>query len=480
MIIKSKSKSDTSNLPWLVILLLSMFGIAFGPESSALGQCQSDKLLASDAEESDHFGWWIDISQDLAIISALQNDVNGLKDAGSAYIFSFNGFEWTQQFMLTASDAGMDDRFGYSVAIEGDIVVVGAVGDDQAAEDAGSAYVFRFDGANWAEETKLTASDATIGMGFSRVYISDETILVTAVLDDHVDPENPYCNAGSAYLFRYDGSKWIEETKLTASDAACQSLFGISGDIDGSTVIIGAYVDDEAAPNAGAAYIFNFNGIEWVEHQKLISSDAELSTLFGTSVAISDDLIVIGAVGDDDIATNSGAVYVYRLIGSKWIEEAKLTAFDGSSEDLFGHSVAIDGDVICVSAVTHTNGLSNAGSAYVFFRNEKEWDMIAKLTADIPTIADYFGSALAVRGTTAMVSAVWDDDKSTNSGSVFVFNLDAPFGDLDCNGSVGTSDLLILFANWGPCVDCNNCPADLYNNCFIDTSDLLILFSNWG
>ncbi len=475
MTMKFTNNSDASCSCRLGILLLIIFGIVFGPANRATGQCQSDKLLASDGEEYDQFGRLIDFNQDLAIIGASQDDVNGVEDAGSAYIFWFNGFEWIQQFKLTASDPGMDHHFGESVAIEGDIAVMGAVGDDM-----GSAYVFRFDGANWAEVTKLKASDATLGMAFGRAFISGETILVTAALDDHVDPDDLNCNAGSAYIFRNNGSKWIEETKLTASDAMCHSSFGISGDIDGSTVIIGAYVDDEAGPNAGAAYIFNFNGAEWVEHRKLIPIDAQTSMSFGTSVAISEDLIVVGAPGDDDVATNSGAVYIYRLIGSKWIEEAKLTAFDGSSEDLFGHSVAIDGDVICVSAVTHTNGLSNTGSAYIFIRNEKEWDMIAKLTADIPTIADYFGSAVAVRGTTAMVSSVWDDDNGTNSGSVFVFDLDAPIGDLDCSGSVGTSDLLILLSSWGPCDDCNNCVADLNDDCFVGTSDLLILLSNWG
>ncbi len=481
MTMKCQRKIHDAFRPWRKrVLLPVLLGVAFGPASSTLGQCQADRLLASDGEAFDQFGWWIDISQDLAIIGAVQNDVNGVEDAGSAYVFWFNGFEWTQLFTLTASDATTDHYFGYSVAIEGDIAVVGATGDDHAGQDSGSAYVFRFDGANWVEESKLTASDATIGMGFGRVSISGDTILVTAAWDNHVDPDDPYCSSGSAYIFRYDGSKWIEETKLTASDAKCHTVFGISGDIDGSTVIIGAYVDDEAGPNAGAAYIFEFNDAEWVELQKLIPSGAQISHLFGTSVAIRDDLMVIGAPGDDDVATNSGAAYVYRLVGSKWIEKTKLTAFDGSSEDLFGLSVAIDGEIICASAVTHTNGAPNSGSAYIFFRNEEEWEMIAKLTADVPTTADYFGHAVAVRGTTAMVSSVWDDDNGTNSGSVFVFDLDPPIGDLDCDGGVGVSDLLILLASWGPCADCDDCAADLNGDCTVGVGDLLILLGNWG
>lgn len=462
------------------VLLPIMFAVAFGPASSALGQCQTDKLLASDGNAYDLFGRWIDISQNLAIIGASQSDVNGVEDAGSAYVFWFNRFEWIPQFTLTASDASMDDHFGESVAVEGDIAVVGAVGDDQAAQDSGSAYVFRFDGANWVEESKLTASDATIGMGFGRVSISGNAVLVTAAKDDQADHDDRHCNSGSAYIYRYDGSQWTEETKLTASDAKCHAAFGISGDIDGSTVIIGAYVDDEAGPNAGAAYIFNFNGSEWVEHQKLLPSDAQTSHLFGISVAILDDLMVIGAPGDDDVAKNSGAAFVYRLVDSKWIEETKLTAFDGSSEDLFGLRVAIDGDIICASAVTHTNGAPESGSAYIFSRNETEWEMIAKLTADVPTAYDYFGHAVAVRGTTAMISAVGDDDNGTNSGSVFVFDLDNPIGDLDCNGSVGESDLHILLGSWGPCDVCDDCAADLDGNCTVGAGDLLILLANWG
>ncbi len=481
MTLRCRSNIDDAFRPWWIGFLLPVvLGIALGPASSALGQCQADKLLASDGDYLDSFGASIDIHLNAALIGAPGDDLNGVENAGSAYVFRFDGSHWTQETKLVASDSGMSALFGGFTAIGADVAAIGAMRDSEAGFDAGAAYVFNLEGSEWYETQKLVPSDATPQMMFGRVSMSGDVILVTASRDDYLDPKDPYCNAGSAYVFRYDGAQWLEETKLTASDADCHDLFGISGDVCGTTIVIGALLDDDAGSNAGSAYVYHYDGFNWNQQQKLIPKDLDGGEKFGISVALSDDIIVVGAPRDDELGHKSGSAYVYRLDGNLWFEEAKLTASDGGIWDQFGISVAIDGDVICLGASTDPDGGTDSGSAYLFTWNGEEWVELAKLTADEPTPFDYFGDAVAVRGTTAMVSAVWDDDNGEASGSVFVFDVTPPSGDLDCNGNVGVSDLLILLGSWGPCADCNDCIADLDGDCTVGVGDLLILLGNWG
>ena len=159
-------------------------------------------------------------------------------DQGSAYVFVRSGGVWSQQQKLEASDAAADDRFGFSVAISGETVVVGAPGDDGAAGiDQGSAYVFVRSGGVWSQQQKLLASDAAADDDFgSSVAISGETVVVGAPWDD--DATGFY--QGSAYVFVRSGGVWSQQQKLLASDAAGGDAFGFSVAISGETVVVGA------------------------------------------------------------------------------------------------------------------------------------------------------------------------------------------------------------------------------------------------
>ncbi|MBW2724432.1 MAG: FG-GAP repeat protein, partial [Deltaproteobacteria bacterium] len=204
----------------------------------------------------------------------------------------------TQDFKLTASDAVAGDGFGESVAVSGDVIVVGARRDDNNGNsESGSAYVFRLDGTNLIEERNLTPDDSAEGDFFGdSVAVSGDVIVVGASLDD-----NPSLNSGSAYVFRFDGAEWIEEQKLTPSDscddkgdcrASVDDRFGHSVAVSGDVIVAGAIFD---RAEYGSAYVFRFNGTEWIEDQKLVASDAAGGDEFGRSVAVSGDVIVVGA-----------------------------------------------------------------------------------------------------------------------------------------------------------------------------------------
>ena len=161
-------------------------------------------------------------------------------------MYRYDGSTWVEQAKLTASDAAANDLFGHSVSVSGDLAVIGAVGP-------GSAYVYRYDGGSWVQQAKLTASDAAAGgrLGWS-VSVSGDLAVIGASDDDDAGS-----GSGSAYVYRYDGSTWVEQAKLAASDAAEGNWFGVSVSVSGDWAVIGAYQDDDAGSSSGSAYVFD-------------------------------------------------------------------------------------------------------------------------------------------------------------------------------------------------------------------------------
>jgi hypothetical protein len=216
---------------------------------------------------------------------------------------------------------------------------------------------------------------------------------------------------GYAYIFKNTGTTWIEEQKLTASDGEIWDEFGYSVSIDGEYAIIGAQFDDDI----GSAYIFKLTGSTWVEQQKLTASDGELWDVFGMSVAINDEYAIIGGFGDEDY---TGAAYIFKRTGSTWSEEAKLTASDIVPGERFGISVAIESEYAFVSS-THDDNFK--GAVYVFKRNGTVWTEEQKLTASDGSYTDNFGISFSVDGDCLIIGAFDTSDNGVHSGSAYVF-----------------------------------------------------------
>ena len=324
-----------------------------------------NKLTASDAASEDQFGYSVSIDGDTAVIGARLDNDNG-SASGSAYVYVRSNGVWSEQAKLTASDGASGDEFGYRVSIDGDTAVIGALHDNNGSGSAGSAYVFVRDNGVWSEQAKLTASDGAENdrFGYS-VAIDGDTAVIGAISDQ----DNGH-NSGSAYVYVRSNGVWSEQAKLTASDGASSDDFGLSASIDGDTAVIGAYGDDDNGSNSGSAYVYvRSNGV-WSEQAKLTASDGASSDEFGRSVSIDGDTALIGANADDDNGSNSGSAYVYVRSNGVWSEQQKLTASDGASGDYFGISVSIAGDTAVIGARLDDDNGSNSGSAYVFRYNE--------------------------------------------------------------------------------------------------------------
>lgn len=233
---------------------------------------------------------------------------------------------------LTASHGAAYDAFGYSVAISGDTVVVGSPVDDIATNpDQGSASVFVRSAGIWTEQAVLTASDgqASAYFGWS-VAISGNTLVVGA----------PTVYPGSAYVFVRTAGVWTQQAKLTGADAG-DFLFGTSVGISGDTIVVGdSHANVGANSGQGRAYVFIRNGGAWMEQARLTASDGGWYDLFGSSVGISGNTVVVGAPSEGD-DSSGGSAYVFGRTEGAWSEQAKLTASDRGPWDYCGASVAI-------------------------------------------------------------------------------------------------------------------------------------------
>ena len=430
-----------------------------------------------DAAGGESFGRSVSISGNRIVVGAPGDDDAG-NQSGSAYVFRLGPIDaiWIQETKLTASDAAVEDQFGFSVAVGGDRAVMGARLDDDAGNKSGSAYIFRRDDNGtpsdpgddvWIEEAKLTASDAEVGdeFGYS-VSMSGERIVVGARRDSHVGSDS-----GSAYVFRRDDNGtqsdpgddvWIEETKLTASDAEGGEVFGAAVSIGSGRIVVGApFADARRVMLSGAAYVFRVddNGTPadpsddvWIQEAKLTAWDAGVSDQFGRCASISGNRAVVGAKND--------SAYVFRFDDSGtpqdpgddvWVREAKLVASDAAEFEEFGYSVALSGDRALVGALFgDAPEVANSGSAYVFRRDDNGtpadpsddmWVQESKLFASDASLQDFLGFSVAISGGRANVGAPFDAEMGAGSeaghGSAYAYTVseDIPAGQVpDGNG----------------------------------------------
>ncbi|MCI0855868.1 MAG: FG-GAP repeat protein [Chloroflexi bacterium] len=420
----------------LFVLAALMVGLAIvlvaGAQAVFFNEVQ--KPTASDAQLLDNFGLSSSLSGNTALVGAFHEDGAG-NNAGAAYVYQRDQGgvnNWGEVTKVTASNAGVGDLFGFSVGSSGDTAVVGAVHEDGEGNDAGAAYVFqRNQGGvdNWGQVAKLTASDAEAFdyVGFSAA-ISGDTIAIGAPGKNGVNSD-----AGAVYIFQRNqggADNWGQVAKLTASDAAGFDFFAWSVAVDGDSVVVGAIHEDDGGDKAGAAYVFGRDqggADNWGQVAKLTASDAQPGDIFGFGVAASGNIAVVGAVFEDAGGPSAGAAYVFERDqggADNWGQVMKLTASDAQSADFFGLNVAVSGDTAVVGA--HRVGAFSAGAAYVFQRHQggaDNWGELTKLTASDAQDGDDFGRSVAVSGDTVLTGA---NSESGRKGAAYVFELQIP------------------------------------------------------
>ncbi len=324
-------------------------------------------------------------------------------------IYSFGG---QQKLLPTQAGASL---FGHAVAIDGNTLVAGALVDNQLAAEAGAAYVFVRNGATWSLQQKLLGDGLSKDRFGKSVDISGNTVVVGVPVAGNADAAQN--RNGAAHVFVRSGTTWSLQQKIGASDGAINDRFGQTVRIDGDRLIVSRYKDASAR---GAVYIYERSGGVWGSEAKLVATDGLANDEFGYFVDIQGNVAVVGA-RRDDIGTNAdqGSVYVFNRVGlGNWTQVKKLTASDGAAGDFFGRAVALSGNTLLASAM-RANG--SRGSAYVFEFNGTTWNQQQKLTASDGSSGDEYGKMVALEGNTAAIGSYRDDGPFINQGSVYVY-----------------------------------------------------------
>ena len=410
----------------LIIMIVVLIGGA--PWGRAdLFPADGPKRDGNDTTSQDHLGFSAAMDGDLLVVGAPDEHGTGI-DRGAAYLFGRDqggAGNWGQVKKLTASDTTNGDRFGYAVAIDGDTVVVGAPFNDALDDDAGSIYVFeRNEGGagNWGEVASLTATNggaADDNLGWS-VGVSGGTAIAGA-------PLHGANNAGAAVIFTDGGGGWSQKTLITASDAFNNDAFGTAVDLDGDLAVVGAPEDN----SRGSAYVFDRDqggADNWGQVRKIQSGDIGFNDDYGAVVAIDGDRLVSGAPGE---TLGRGAAYVHdRNQGgaNQWGQVKKLAASDGVNGDRFGTAVDVFDDIALVgSPFNHAPapGLtSDSGSAYFFQRDQGgagQWGQSAQIIAFDDQSFDEFGTSVTLVDGAAACGAPEEDASGSGAGAVYFY-----------------------------------------------------------
>ena len=403
-------------------MILVLLGLTL---PATAGWSQRQKITSTPRGVGAQFGNAVAVSGNTMVVGA-QFDGTTASQAGAAYVYVLSGATWTQQAVLLANDGAVADKFGYSVAISENTIVVGAFNDDSPLSNAGSAYVFVRSGTIWTFQQKLTGSDSTADDQFgSSAAVSGDSIIVGA---NHADlPGNS--EAGSAYFYRRNGTVWTFQQKLIpvqgANGVILGDHFGDSAAISGNRIAIGASGDDNPFTSAGAVYVFVESGGTYTLQQKLTIPSGANGDNFGFSVAIEGNTLVGGALQYTPIISQPayGAAYVYEFNGSSWVSQGRLTASDGAQFDRFGYSVAVSNNVVAVGAREDDTAVGgDTGSAYIFTRSGTTWTQVQKLTPNDPFNGDRFGVSVALSAGNLVIGAA---EKALSSpsgqGAVYYF-----------------------------------------------------------
>jgi len=297
------------------------------------------KLQASDLANPDQFGYSVGLSGDTIVVGAPLK----ASSTGAAYIYTRTGSTWTQRKKLTASNGATGDKYGSSVAVSGNTVVVGASAKSTAK---GSVYVYTGSGSTWTEQQILTASDAANNSKFGdSVSISGDTLAAGS--------PTAGSGFGATYIFTRTANTWSQQQKITATGGTSSDQFGYSVSLDLDQVAIGT-------GGAEKAYIFTRTSGVWSQLTSVTGSDTVAGDKFGTAVGLSNDTLAVGAYAK---SSASGAVYAFRLQSGVWYQSQKLTASDGAAGDQLGFSVAASNNTF-LSGAKNANSLT--GASYVF------------------------------------------------------------------------------------------------------------------
>jgi hypothetical protein len=386
----------------LLVAFLVVLGIN-SAHAERIGALTEHKLFAPDEQRLGIYGYSSAVSGNLMVIGAFLQD-GAAPETGAAYVYKRVDGQWILQAKIFAPDGQSGDIFGTSASIDGHTIVIGAPRAVMAdGTPVGAAYVFRLVAEQWVLEAKLFASDPTEfgNFGFDEgVSINGDTLAVAAAgLELGGDDVT---SGGAVYVFTRHGSAWTQTARLTNPDDASPAGFGNSVSLGGKTLLVGASAADG---KEGAAYVFRLQHDAWVKEARLAASDPTPEAHFGFSTAIDGDTLAIGAVaGLNDAGIATGSAYVFEWSSRGWAQTARLVSPGAKAADAFGRRVAIGRGILAVGSNFETNPAGvRVGAVHLYLKAHHAWTEQIEVFPSDGTRRGQFACSLATDGHTLVV-----------------------------------------------------------------------------
>lgn len=323
---------------------------------------------------------------------------------------------------VLASDPRELHFFGRTVSLSGDVAILGALGDESHAFHNGAAYIFRHDGTEWVEEAKLLPDDLAEGDEFSTAVSIDGDLAVIGA-PFHRAAGAPAGHVGAVYVYRHDGLDWSLDAKLTPTTPDNPWNFGVSVAVSGERLLVGSSSErPNSVLEAGAAYAFRYDGAAWVQEARLLPTVLERYSGFGFSCSLSGDVALIG--GSSWHNNGPGTAHVFRLSGGTWVEEASLAPADSLPRERYGFAVSISGDAALVGASQDDDLNTNSGAVHFYRYSGGVWREEAKLYGRSEFCCERFGQSVSIDGHQALVGALDTQLGRDRSGSAYLFRFD--------------------------------------------------------
>jgi len=417
----------------LVVPVLVTGGLSAG---GARAQCEieeSQEVSADDPKGFMAFGRSISIHGNVTVIGAYFDDDKGTW-SGSAYVYRHDGSSWVFEQKLLASDGNQFDLFGRTVSVFQNVILVGAPDKEFHTDFSGAAYVFRRSGGRWREEQILLPSDRDDFDLFGRsVVVRKDRCLIGSPSTESGDDD------GAGYVFRYDGGRWVEEARLSASDGAIGDRLGYTVALRGEIAVLGAFEADDLGELSGSAYVYRHSDLGWTEEGKLLASDGAALDHFGWALAVEAGRVAVGAPHAAGGGEGRGAVYLFESDGGAWTQVARLNGAGGSHER-FGGSVTLESHRLLVGTIQEYDVEAPPQPAYLFQgQNNGNWTRIAGLTPSDGVTGDDFGFAVALDGDFAAATSPFSDGALANVGSAYFYELSSLILDIETSSAEGSA-----------------------------------------
>jgi hypothetical protein len=385
------------------------------------------KIIPSECERSDNFGRSVAIYGNYAAGGAKGDDDKG-GNAGAVYMLRYDGKTWVQDQKITPDDGKINDYFGCAVAMYKRNAIFGSYGNDDAGSKSGAAYIYSLDASGWQQEQKLTAANAQSNDYFAyAVDISENYAIIGAYGDDEKGSM-----AGAAYIFEcQDDNTWVQKQKLLDKQGERNDQFGCAVAISDNFAIVGAYRDDDKGDSSGSATIYMRDQGMWTVQAKLLANDGQSNDYFGYDVAISGDYAVVGAYRcDDDSRSNVGGTYIYKYERGTWNFQTKLVPIQGTSNDYFGAAVNLVGTRLLVGAYGNDDKGSTSGAAYLYILEGNQWNMRKKYMPGDGVAYDYYAYDIGIGDQGLIMGAYGRDDNGSMAGAVYIYGQEEENNDL--------------------------------------------------